>query len=64
MIDTARASSGYAVGALGRYFAETIASHIGDSNVIFGSAYKGIPLCVSTAMRLEDIYKHPVLLPP
>ena len=38
---------------LGEYFAGAIHSHAPQATVVFGPAYKGVPLCVATAMALE-----------
>ncbi len=42
---------------LGEYYAKAIYDHYGlDFDVLFGPAYKGIPLAVATAMALFDLY--------
>ncbi len=42
---------------LGEYYAKAINANYGlDFDVLFGPAYKGIPLAVSTAMALYDLY--------
>ena len=42
---------------LGQYYAEAVNSKFGlDFDVVFGPAYKGIPLAVVTAIALEDLY--------
>ncbi|ACV22012.1 Orotate phosphoribosyltransferase [Slackia heliotrinireducens] len=42
---------------LGEYYARAIYANFGlDFDVVFGPAYKGIPLSVVTAIALEDIY--------
>ncbi len=47
-------NSGLALARLGRYYAETI-GHAGiDFDMLFGPAYKGIPLACATAMALAD----------
>ncbi|MEY8515691.1 orotate phosphoribosyltransferase [Lachnospiraceae bacterium 29-84] len=42
---------------LGEYYARAIHSHYGDEfDVLFGPAYKGIPLSVATVMAYSDLY--------
>ena len=42
---------------LGLYYAQAINDAFGlDFDVVFGPAYKGIPLAVITAMALEELY--------
>lgn len=42
---------------LGTYYAKAIHDHFGlDFDVLFGPAYKGIPLAVATAMALDELY--------
>lgn len=42
---------------LGEYYAEAINSEFGmDFDVLFGPAYKGIPLTVATAMAIAEMY--------
>lgn len=42
---------------LGTYYAQAIADRFGlDFDVVFGPAYKGIPLAVVTAMALQELY--------
>ena len=42
---------------LGEYYARTIHDNFGlDFDVVFGPAYKGIPLAVVTAIALEELY--------
>ena len=42
---------------LGEYYARAIHDHYGlDFDVLFGPAYKGIPLSVATAMALHELY--------
>ena len=47
-------SSGAALAALGRFYAEAIEASGIDYDVLFGPAYKGIPLASSTAVALAD----------
>lgn len=42
---------------LGEYYAQAIHDTYGlDFDVLFGPAYKGIPLCVATAMAISELY--------
>ncbi len=42
---------------LGEYYAKAIHDHFGlDFDVLFGPAYKGIPLSVATAMAISELY--------
>lgn len=42
---------------LGRYYAQAIHDSFGlDFDVLFGPAYKGIPLSVATAMAISELY--------
>jgi orotate phosphoribosyltransferase len=47
-------STGRALGALGRHYAAAIAGAQLEYDVLFGPAYKGIPLVTSTAVALAD----------
>lgn len=50
-----KVSSGKAFASLGGYYASRIAQTLGDVlDVVFGPAYKGIPLAFVTAARLAD----------
>lgn len=42
---------------LGEYYAKAIHDHYGlDFDVLFGPAYKGIPLCVAATMAISELY--------
>ena len=42
---------------LGEYYAKAIHDNYGDDfDVLFGPAYKGIPLCVTTAVAYSELY--------
>ena len=43
---------------LGEYYAKAIHEHFGDTDfdILFGPAYKGIPLSVATAIALQELY--------
>lgn len=54
-------AGGYVTGTqlrrLGEYYAKAIHDHYGlDFNILFGPAYKGIPLCVATTMAISELY--------
>lgn len=49
--------AGSQLAALGRFYARAIHDHYGlDFDVLFGPAYKGIPLSVATAMAIHELY--------
>jgi orotate phosphoribosyltransferase len=53
-INTGRYKNGEQIAKLGDFYAQAILSQFGtDFDVLFGPAYKGIPLCVATAMQLN-----------
>jgi orotate phosphoribosyltransferase len=53
-INTGRYKNGEQIAKLGDFYAQAILSQFGDDfDVLFGPAYKGIPLCVATAMQLN-----------
>ena len=52
-VNTGRYTTGAQMGTLGEVYAQTIADRFGDDfDVLFGPAYKGIPLVVATASAL------------
>lgn len=54
-INTGRYATGSQLARLGRYYAEAIVGRLGhDYDTLFGPAYKGIPLVVTTAMALAE----------
>ena len=58
-------AGGYVTGSqlkrLGEYYAKAIHNKYGDDfDVLFGPAYKGIPLAVVTAMAYSELYKKEV----
>jgi len=54
-INTGRYSRGSQLRELGRYYARALVDRLGhDFDVLFGPAYKGIPLVVATAMALSE----------
>ncbi|RYU57934.1 orotate phosphoribosyltransferase [Methylolobus aquaticus] len=46
--------SGARLGRLGRFYAQTVQYHGLSADVIYGPAYKGIPLACATAIALAD----------
>ena len=60
-INTGRYKTGSELARLGRFYAEAIVGQLGTSyDVLFGPAYKGIPLVVTTAMALAERHGHDV----
>jgi orotate phosphoribosyltransferase len=56
-VNTGFYRSGSQLARLGEYYARAIEGAFGtDFDVLFGPAYKGIPLCAATAMKLSDVY--------
>ena len=56
-INTGFYRTGAQLKKLGEYYAEAIKSKYGtDFDILFGSAYKGIPLSVTTTIALNDKY--------
>jgi orotate phosphoribosyltransferase len=60
-VNAGRYRTGRQVGELGRFYAAAIADAFGsDVDVLFGPAYKGIPLAVTTAIALANEHGHDV----
>ena len=60
-INTGRYKTGGELARLGRFYAQAIVSQLGTGyDVLFGPAYKGIPLVVTTAMALAERHGHDV----
>ena len=53
-INAGRYRSGAQIAQLARFYADAIRARGVEFDVLFGPAYKGIPLCVATAMALHD----------
>lgn len=55
-VNTGFYRTGAALKKLGEYYAEAIHEHYGDLDIdiLFGPAYKGIPLAVATTIALQD----------
>jgi orotate phosphoribosyltransferase len=60
-INAGRYRTGAQLNQLSSYYAQAIRHKLGDAfDVLFGPAYKGIPLAVSTAMTLQRDFAHDV----
>jgi orotate phosphoribosyltransferase len=60
-INTGNYQTGGQIAMLGEFYAQAIHARMDrDFNVLFGPAYKGIPLAVSTAIALNSLYHHDV----
>lgn len=56
-VNTGNYKTGSQLSKLGEYYAHAIKENFGDGfNVLFGPAYKGIPLSVTAAISLSNIY--------
>lgn len=56
-VNTGNYKTGSQLSKLGEYYAHAIKENFGnDFNVLFGPAYKGIPLSVTAAISLSNIY--------
>lgn len=56
-INTGNYTTGAQLKRLGEFYAKAINKHFGnDFDVLFGPAYKGIPLTVTTAISLNELY--------
>lgn len=56
-INTGRFDDGAKISQLGRFYAAHIAAlGLGSIDIIFGPAYKGVPLAVTTAIALNDAH--------
>ncbi|MBG55797.1 MAG: orotate phosphoribosyltransferase [Deltaproteobacteria bacterium] len=51
--NSSKFNTGPMIEQLGQYYASAIQQHVPDCSLIFGPAYKGIPLCVSVATALS-----------
>ncbi|HCC00324.1 MAG TPA: orotate phosphoribosyltransferase [Ruminococcaceae bacterium] len=59
-INTGNYGTGAQAAKLGEFYAQCIHDQIGKVDVLFGPAYKGIPLATATAISLQNIYKQDV----
>ncbi|MDD5527945.1 MAG: orotate phosphoribosyltransferase [Patescibacteria group bacterium] len=55
-INTGKFQTGAQLSQLGYFYADAIANNLRSANVIFGAAYKGIPLAAAASMQLADKY--------
>ncbi len=55
--NTSAFNSGNTVEKLGYFYAEAILRHLPQCTSVFGPAYKGIPLCLSSAIALTHLSK-------
>ena len=53
-------NSGASIGQLGRYYAETAIRSTLEFDIVYGPAYKGVPLAVATAIALAEQYSRDV----
>jgi len=51
--NSSKFNTGPLIEQLGQYYAYTIQQHVPDCSLVFGPAYKGIPLCVTVATVLS-----------
>ena len=51
--NSSKFSTGLLIEQLGQYYASAIQQHVPGCNMVFGPAYKGIPLCVTVATALS-----------
>ena len=60
-INTGNYRTGSQIRALGEFYASAIVKHFGDTfDVLYGPAYKGIPLAVASASALDGSYRREV----
>ncbi|HKU45023.1 MAG TPA: orotate phosphoribosyltransferase [Polyangiales bacterium] len=60
-VNTGRYRTGAQLARLSRFYAQTLRAELGaEFDVLFGPAYKGIPLAAATAMALHEDYGHEV----
>ena len=56
-INTGEFRTGATLSKLAEYYASAFMEHFdGKAQNLYGPAYKGIPLCAATAMKLSDVY--------
>jgi len=51
--NSSKFNTGLLIEQLGQYYASAIQQHAPDCSIVFGPAYKGIPLCVTVATALS-----------
>ena len=52
--NSSKFNTGPLIQQLAQYYASAIQQHVPDCNLVFGPAYKGIPLCVTVAVALSE----------
>ena len=56
-VNTGNYRTGAQMSKLGKYYAECLKNNVGeDFDVLFGPAYKGIPLTVAATMSISELY--------
>lgn len=55
-VNTGNYRTGKQISELGKFYAQCIKENNLEANVLFGPAYKGIPLCVAAASALFNLY--------
>jgi orotate phosphoribosyltransferase len=62
-INTGNYRTGRQIGLLGEFYARALHASLANGfNVLFGPAYKGIPLAITTAVALDRLFHHDVLV--
>jgi len=62
-INTGNFKTGQQINLLGKFYAHALFNNIGKNfNVLFGPAYKGISLAITTSIAFFNIYKHDVFV--
>jgi len=57
-VNTGKYRTGEQIARLGKFYAQSIMENTGGNfDVLFGPAYKGIPLVVTTAIALKEMYE-------
>lgn len=59
-INAGNYKTGQQLRKLGHFYAKAIEANYDDFDILFGPAYKGIPLSVTTAMALDELYQKEV----
>ena len=59
-INTGNYDNGWQMARLGEYYAEAIKASCVDFDVLYGPAYKGIPLCVTSSIALSNKFSQTV----
>ncbi len=60
-INTGNYDNGAQMGKLGEFYAQALHKELGgEFDALYGPAYKGIPLCITTSIALHKLYKKEV----